>query len=351
MCAAEINHGWPPHLTLPLEWLRTFAATLGAELLLEPSTGFCARITLDGRWHFLIGADLGVNSSASRRVAEDKGFAEFFLRAAGLRTIPTQCVAELGELDAGALAYPLILKPLRGSGGEGVYRVDAVQWLAQAFELARKLCDRVLVQPRIDWPEYRIVVFKRACVFAYRREPLRLVGDGKRTIRELLDAVNESRREVMRIEPNDPRIGFHLLQCAGGARTKMAGETRRTDADSVAGGTRPTGDRPLDDLLDETPSPGCVLWPFANANLKCGGTWSECTDELDARLADVAVMAADALGLTLAGVDLFARDHRIVDAGYQIIEVNADPGFEYFRARPDRFDGLMRAIVEHLRTR
>lgn len=320
--------GEPPHLTLPLEWLRDFAASVGGELLLEASTGFCARLTLKGRRHFLIGADLGVNSSASRRVAEDKGFAQFFLRSAGLRTIPTQCVAELSEIDAAALTYPVILKPLRGSSGEGVFRVDGVGGLEHAFRLSRQTCDRVLVQPRIEWPEYRIVVFKSDCVFAYRREGLQITGDGERTIRELLDSVNEDRRDVMRIDVHDARIEFHVVQ----------------QLEAFGAGGRGPGV----ELLDEIVPSGLALRPFANANLRCGGTWTDCTDELDPRLAEVAVKAGDALGLTLAGVDLFAVDHRDFDGGYRIIEVNADPGFEYFRVRRDRFDLLMRAIVEHL---
>src|SRR4051812_44120767 len=106
------------HETVQIRRLREMAARHGWTWTGEPS-GFCGRLQTRARSWFVIGADLGLNSSGAARIARDKAFAQFFLKEAGLPTIETRVLHSIE--DARELAeFPILLKPNEGHGGAGV---------------------------------------------------------------------------------------------------------------------------------------------------------------------------------------------------------------------------------------
>ncbi|MFI5044232.1 MAG: N-acetylglutaminylglutamine synthetase, partial [Acidimicrobiales bacterium] len=77
------------------------------------------------------------------------------------------------------------------------------------------------------------------------------------------------------------------------------------------------------------------------ANLHTGGTIHDVTDELHPALAEVAVRAAEAIGIPVLGLDLMvpAPDQ----ADYVIIEANEQPGLANHEPQPtaERFIDLL----------
>jgi len=59
---------------------------------------------------------------------------------------------------------------------------------------------------------------------------------------------------------------------------------------------------------DHVPSLGERIYLRYNGNLSTGGTARECTDEIHPYNADIAVKAAQIIGLDIAGVDITTED-------------------------------------------
>ena len=291
-----------------IERLIEWAGARNITVQLEPSTGFCARVRLvDGRNHMVIGADLGLNSSSARRVADDKAFARYFLELDGLATVDTRVIGPGDPVRFDGL-LPVVVKPNRGYGGDGVLAVTDARWLATAVEYARRFDDRVLVQPRIEAPEFRLIVLDGACIGVYERLGLVLEGDGQSTVRRLLGV-------------QAPALSARLY---AGEDSPIAYSLRCRNM-----------------TLNDVPKRGALIQPIVAANLKQGANHRDRSD-VHPRYKRLAVDATRALGLVVSGVDLFASDITSPDGMAAIIEVNANPGFEYLQHVPASLDRLVR---------
>jgi D-alanine-D-alanine ligase-like ATP-grasp enzyme len=301
------------HETVQIKRLREMAARRGWSWTGEPGSGFCGRLQVGSRSWFVIGADLGANSSGAARIARDKAFAQFFLEKAGLPTIPTRVLHSLEEALS-LIDFPVLVKPNQGHGGAGVSLAERKEDVAAAYQAARLISPLVLGQPVIALREFRIVVFNRQPWLAYEKKPLTVIGDGVRSIRELiLESRGRSRADFIA----DPRLTYRLQRAA------LSLETILADGQSFV--------------------------PLPVANLRSGGKWRACLSELSPALLDASVAAADALGLELAGIDLFAETPT---AGTFVInEINASPGLESLAAESALLDPLFAAIEEYLSAR
>jgi len=139
-------------------------------------------------------------------------------------------------------------------------------------------------------------------VAAARREPPQVIGDGKHTVRELVDEVNRDPRRGDGHATSLTKIRFDDIALASLA-------TQGMNADSVP----PKGKR-------------VVL--RNNANLSTGGTATDVTDDVHPEVAERAIAAAHMIGLDICGVDLVADSvlKPMEEVGGGIVEVNAAPG-------------------------
>lgn len=293
------------HETVQIKRVREMAARRGWAWTGEPGSGFCGKLRQGARTWFVIGADLGVNSSSAVRIARDKAFAQHFLAQAWVPTIPTRVLRSLEHAQSLA-SYPVLLKPNEGQGGAGVSIAESVEDIPAALAWARAVSPIVLGQRVIHQREFRVVVFNRRPLLAYEKKPLTLNGDGTRSIRQLIPPGLDL--------ASDPRVG-HRLRRAGLS---------------------------LDSILP----PGASFVPLPIANLKSGGAWRECLSELSPALLNTSVAAADALGLLMAGIDFFAD---APEAGSCVVnEVNASPGLECLGSECVLLNPLFSAIEEYL---
>jgi cyanophycin synthetase len=257
-----------------------------------------------------------VNSSGAVRIARDKAFAQFFLAQAGLPTIPTRVFRSLPELyPLGEL--PMLFKPNDGHGGAGISIVHSADEVESAYKLAREISPLVLGQPVIQQREFRIVVFDGRPLVGYEKQPLTLTGDGVRTMRELIATPSWDSR------PN-ANVITKLL-----ADVRFTQQLRRSQLE-------------IDSIL---PS-GRKFIPLPIANLAYGGTWRECLCEFSPEALEASVAAASALGLVMAGVDLFSDSPGA--ESFLINEVNGSPGLERLGGDSPWFDPLFERIEEYL---
>ena len=239
-------------------------------------------------------------------LAGDKEETNGILRDLGL-PVPDQRVVRTAAdavRAAKRIGFPVVLKPLAGNHGRGVsINLKTDEEIKTGFEKAREHGRTIIVESYIEGFDHRLLVVNGELVAAAKREPGHVTGDGKHTIAELVDIVNE-----------DPRRGV--------GHEKVL--------------TRLEFDHQAERLLakigyDEKTVPGKdeVVYLRSTANLSTGGTALDVTDVIHPDNREMAIRAIKAIGLDIGGVDFLTNDIALSyrEAGGAICEVNAGPGF------------------------
>ncbi len=204
------------------------------------------------------------------------------------------------------IGFPVVLKPLNANHGRGVsINLSDDESVATAFEVAKErgTSRAVLVESYISGMDHRMLVVNGELVAVAKRVPGHVVGDGKKTIGQLIEQINA-----------DPRRGIGhekvLTQIEIDQQALRLMATAGYDESSV-----------LDD--------GQVFFLRSTANLSTGGTAIDMTDAVHPDNRSMAERAVMAVGLDVGGVDFLTDDitqsHK--EIGGAIVEVNAAPGF------------------------
>lgn len=204
---------------------------------------------------------------------------------------------------ANQIGFPVVLKPFNSNQGKGVHlNITSDKEVRSAFREAAKFSNGIIVEKYIKGRDYRILVVGDKVSAVARRLPASVVGDGKHTIKELIDIVN--------LDPN--RGEQHEKQL-----TKIKLDTVSLDILQKKGIT-----------ADTVPKTGETVTLRENGNLSTGGTAIDCTDIIHPDNAEIAIRAAEAVGLDIAGIDVVTDDisKSIVDTGGAVVEVNTAPG-------------------------
>jgi cyanophycin synthetase len=239
-------------------------------------------------------------------LAGDKEETNGILRDLGL-PVPQQVLANSAEAavrGAERIGYPVVVKPLSGNHGRGVsINLRTREEVAVGFEKAFEHGRTVIVETYLEGLDHRLLVVNGELVAAAKRVPGHVVGDGKHTIEELVDIVNQDPRRGVGHEKVLTRLEFdhqaeRLLAKVGYDRTTVA----------------PQGE---------------VVYLRSTANLSTGGTAIDVTDIMHPDNREMAIRAIKAIGLDIGGVDFLTRDitESYRDTGGGICEVNAGPGF------------------------
>lgn len=239
-------------------------------------------------------------------LAGNKDATKALLAAAGL-PVPKGIVVRTAEdalAAARKLGGPVVIKPLDGNHGRGVSTfVEAPADIGKAFDHAAKISSRVIVEKHLPGNDHRMLVVDGKLVAVAERVPAHVVGDGIRSVGELIACINA-----------DPRRG----DGHGSTLTKIRVDAALVDALEKQGRT-----------IETVPGAGEHVLLRGTANLSSGGTAIDRTKKVhpDNRL--IAEMAARAIGLDIAGIDFLspAIARSVNETGGGIVEVNAAPGF------------------------
>jgi cyanophycin synthetase len=202
------------------------------------------------------------------------------------------------------LGYPVVVKPLDANHGRGV-SIDLGNEAAvrAAFEKAQEHASTVIVETYIPGFDHRLLVVNGQLIAVSKRVPGHIVGDGERTVLQLIELVN-----------SDPRRGIGHEKVL--TRIELDYQARRL---LEARGYTP----------DTVPPVGEIVYLRSTGNLSTGGTAIDLTDVCHHDNREMAIRAAKAIGLDICGIDFItpdiARSYR--EAGGAICEVNAAPGF------------------------
>lgn len=259
------------------------------------------------------------DSAIGLHLSSDKFLTAQILRQAGLPAPVHHKARTLAEAQnlAQRIAFPVVVKPSDLERGEGV-AVDVTESkLEAAFQTACKLSPSktVLIERQVPGVCHRLFIVNGALLYAVKRLPIGVYGDGKSSISELVQAAHIAQMK----RPPWTRSGVQLLQPL-----------------------------PLEALHQQGLTPADVAPAGQFVALRrietsaWGGVDEDVTTTLHPDNVSAAVRAAQLLGLDVAGVDLISPD--ITQAwhtnGAVINEVNYAPllgGGEISRAHIPAF--------------
>jgi cyanophycin synthetase len=91
--------------------------------------------------------------------------------------------------------FPIVVKPLDSNHGKGA-TINIQSWEAAlvAFERAKKYSEKIIIEKYIPGKDFRVLVINNKFVAAALRTPASVTGDGRHTIRELIQIVNSDPR-------------------------------------------------------------------------------------------------------------------------------------------------------------
>jgi cyanophycin synthetase len=241
-------------------------------------------------------------------IASDKGLTNRLLDSAGLPVPKAEVVrtADAAVAAANRIRFPCVVKPLDGNHGRGVHlNLRSDDDIRAAFDGARResRSGDLVVETFITGNDYRCLVIGGKVAAIAERVPASVVGDGKRTVRELVDITNA-----------DPRRGI--------GHEKVLTRIRIDDAAVALVQTQGFE-------MDAKPPKGTRVKLALTGNMSTGGTSIDRTIEAHPDNVEIAEMAARVVGLDVAGIDFICPDISVPvrETGGAIVEVNAAPGF------------------------
>ena len=247
-------------------------------------------------------------SSLAVDIASDKELTNKLLASAGLPVPRSQAIrtAEGAVEVAERIGYPVVVKPLDGNHGRGVVLdvrdADGVRaGFPVAYEQSRG--GYVIVESYVTGNDYRVLVVDGRMVALAERVPAHVVGDGERTVRQLVDATNA-----------DPRRGIGHEKVLTRIKVDAAAEEL----------VRSQGFG-----IDDVPPAGAQVLLTLTGNMSTGGISIDRTSDAHPDNVEIAEQAAQVVGLDVAGIDFIAPDitQPVREVGGAIVEVNAAPGF------------------------
>ena len=265
------------------------------------NTGSLVQLGEGARQRRIWTAETDATSAIAESIAQDKELTKRLLRAVGVPVPLGRPVNDAEDAWAAAceIGFPVVVKPRRANHARGIsLNLTKREQVLAAFDWAVKDGDNtgVMVEQYALGQAHRLLVVGQRLVAAARGESEFVMGDGRSTIRELVEQVNR-----------DPRRGENY--------TDQLTLLKLDDAALIE-----LGKQGLD--ADAIPESGRRVLIQAVGDLT-----TDCTADVHPANAAKAVLAARVVGLDIAGLDVVAQDIRepLEAQRGAILEVNAGP--------------------------
>jgi cyanophycin synthetase len=232
---------------------------------------------------------------------------------------------------------PVVIKPTGLTGGAGVTTgIKDLEKAFKAYNYASGIISgrqrlgwqtKIMIQEQVEGEDYRLLIIRGKLRIATKRIPAFTTGDGKSSVRQLIEATNEDpRRDVF-----NPT---HILKPI-------------------------VIDEPLHSCLkeqglsiDDIPAKGKVVQLRKEASMSRGGMTEDFTDKVNPQIKQIVESLAQTLRTFALGVDVLCKDisKPLLNGNGYIIECNTMPE-SYLNAFPvigRQYEEIGRMIVENL---
>lgn len=242
------------------------------------------------------------DSAIGWKAGRDKTAAKAIFNALGVRSAPHVLATSEGDLAkaARAIGWPCVVKPIAAGRGKGVTTdVASMSRLILAFREARKAGDGpVIIERQVEGDALRIMVVRGRTVHVVLRASPRVTGDGRRTLRQLVEAHN-----APRITNPAPFVGPVPFD------EELELQLARQDLS-----------------LDRVVPQGQVVLLRRLQMLSTGAEYRDVTTGIHPDIARMGELLAAAFGLEVCGIDFVTRDHtRSCAEEGAVLEINTTP--------------------------
>lgn len=246
-------------------------------------------------------------------LTKDKMVTSRLMRCAGLPAADSFIVSTPKEAQAaiGRLGWPVVVKPVGMEGGAGITtRIDTPQKLAKAIADAQKSVVRgepasIMVERQHAGPCHRLFVYNGELMFAVKRSPPSVKGDGKHTVAQLVEQHNKAQTELPRWKRR-PAIPLDV----------------ELNEVLAANGLLP----------DSVPKKGAEIHLRYVESMRWGGQGEDVTANVHPANRELARKCAGLMKLRIAGIDMITEDIAVpwYENGAIINEINYKPFFGNF---------------------
>lgn len=271
------------------------------------------------------------DSYATFCIMENKEVTKTLLKEHDIRTPKGRHYSNLKSLENDHKYYskfPCVIKPNTSNFGLSIHFHLARDTKAAYTRSARECfqySETLIVEEYIEGKEYRFLMVDYRVIAISHRVPANITGNGKNTIKELVDMKNrdEKRGEGYR----GPLVMIHC-----GETEKVYLKEQKLTLKSV-------------------PVKGKTIYLRQNSNLSTGGDSYDVTDLVHPSYKKIAKQAAQAVGSRLTGLDMIIPDisTQANKNNYSVIELNFNPAI-YFHNYPYRGENrhVGKAVVDSL---
>ncbi len=201
------------------------------------------------------------------------------------------------------LQKPVVLKPISGTWGSDVFlNINSIEDLEKKIAIILKTNPSFLLEEQSEGKEYRILATRNEVLGIIYRVPANIVGDGTKTIQELITEKNA-----------DPRRGKDHSKAL--VQIKIDDEViEKLTEQSLT--------------LDSIPHNNQQILLRNNSNISTGGDSIDYTDKAHPAVAELAKKVIRAIpDLPYAGFDFLTPDitKDPNEVGYTVIEINDSP--------------------------
>lgn len=257
-------------------------------------------------------------------LASDKDATKKMLGAMGVPVPRGEIVRYEEDIERATerVGFPIAVKPLDANHGKGItVGLTNLEDVQAAFLRAKEYARWVIIEKSLQGADFRALVIDNKLVAVAERLPAHVIGEGRQTVRQLIDKTNQDERRGLGHEKvlTLIKIDSHV--------EKLIAQKGYT----------------LDSILPD----GETLYLTTTANISTGGTAIDRTDEVHPYNVFLLERIARIIGLDIAGIDIVAPDVStpLTENGGGVIEVNAAPGFRMHLAPSE---GIARNVAEHV---
>jgi cyanophycin synthetase len=263
------------------------------------------RLTYNGKSLFIKGTSFPVNSQPACFIASNKFLSKRVLRAHKIPVPQGWLVRTPREARKTILKknlFPCVLKPARGAHGNRVFaNIESLEEFDEVLPLVftRPGKKNVLIEEFIKGKDYRFLVVGNKVSAVMERIPAHVVGDGINNVRKLIRKFNQN-----------PLVGerYEKPLC----KIRLNGEIKRNLKKQKK-------------KLTYIPQKREKVFLRQNANISTGGIGKDVTDEVSHELKEIAVKAAKAVGMAIAGIDIIYDE--LLD-NFCVLELNGCSGID-----------------------